>query len=177
MQTDLEYAQQLDAHDELARYRAAFVHAGDLIYMDGNSLGRLPRATIDRIGVAVEQEWGRDLIRGWHHGWYDAPQRIGDKIASLLGAGPGQVLACDSTSTNLFKLTLAALALRPARRRIVSDTLNFPSDLYIIQGCIDLLGGRHELVLAPSIDGMRVEPAALADLIDEQTALVTLSHV
>ena len=177
MQTNLDYAQQLDARDELASYRAAFVHAGDLIYMDGNSLGRLPGATAARMGAAVEQEWGRDLIRGWHHGWYDAPQRIGDKIASLLGASPGQVLACDSTSTNLFKLTLAALALRPERRRIVSDTLNFPSDLYIIQGCIDLLGGRHELALAPSSDGMRVDPATLADMIDEQTALVTLSHV
>ena len=87
------------------------------------------------------------------------------------------MLACNSTSTNLFKLILAALALRPERRRIVSDTLNFPSDLYIVQGCIDLLGGRHELVLAPSSDGMRVEQAALANLIDEQTALVTLSHV
>src|SRR5215212_3943960 len=177
MGTDLDYAKQLDAQDELAHYRADFVHDHDLIYMDGNSLGRLPRATVDRMGVAVEQEWGHDLIRSWHHGWYDAPQRIGDKIAGLLGAGPGQVLACDSTSTNLFKLTLAALALRPERRRIVSDALNFPSDLYIIQGCIDLLGARHELDLAPSIDGISVEPAALADLIDEQTALVTLSHV
>jgi kynureninase len=177
MTSSLKYAQQLDTHDQLASYRAAFVHDGDLIYMDGNSLGRLPHATVDRIGLAVEHEWGRDLIRGWHHGWYDAPQRIGDKIAGLLGAGPGQVLACDSTSTNLFKLTLAALALRPERRRIVSDTLNFPSDLYILQGCIDLLGGRHELTLAPASDGMCVEPAALADMIDEQTALVTLSHV
>ncbi|MEO7911778.1 MAG: kynureninase [Roseiflexaceae bacterium] len=177
MHTDLDYAQQLDTQDELASYRGAFAHDGDLIYMDGNSLGRLPHATVDRMGAAVEQEWGRDLIRGWHHGWYDAPQRIGDKIAGLLGAGSGQVLACDSTSTNLFKLILAALALRPERRRIVSDTLNFPSDLYIIQGCIDLLGGRHELALAPASDGMRVEPTALTELIDEQTALVTLSHV
>jgi kynureninase len=177
MQTDLEYAQRLDAQDELASYRAAFAHDGDLIYMDGNSLGRLPRATVGRMSAAVEHEWGRDLIRGWHHGWYDAPQRIGDKIAGLLGAGPGEVLTCDSTSTNLFKLTLAALALRPGRRRIVSDTLNFPSDLYITQGCIDLLGGRHELALAPSADDLCVEPAALADMIDEQTALVSLSHV
>jgi kynureninase len=177
MQINLGYADQLDTQDDLASYRAAFVHDGDLIYMDGNSLGRLPRATVERMSAAVVQEWGGDLIRGWHHGWYDAPQRIGDKIASLLGAGPGQVLACDSTSTNLFKQIMAALALRPERRRIVSDTLNFPSDLYIIQGCIDLLGGRHELVLAPSADGLGVDPAALADLIDEQTALVTLSHV
>src|SRR5215212_393068 len=177
MGTDLKHAQQLDAQDELARYRAAFLHDGDTVYMDGNSLGRLPRATIDRMGVAVEQEWGHDLIRGWHHGWYAAPQRIGDTIAGLLGAAPGQVLACDSTSTNLFKLILAALALRPDRRRIVSDTLNFPSDLYVIQGCIDLLGGRHELQLAPSAGGLSIDHATLSALIDEQTALVTLSHV
>src|SRR5688500_12713437 len=97
MRTDIEYAQELDARDDLAGYRAAFVHQGDLIYMDGNSLGRLPQATAERMGAVIEQEWGHDLIRGWHHGWYEAPQRIGDKIARLLGAGPGQVLACDST--------------------------------------------------------------------------------
>jgi kynureninase len=177
MRTDLEYAQQIDARDDLAGYRDAFIHDDDVIYMDGNSLGRLPRATVDRLGAAVEQEWGHDLIRGWHHGWYEAPRRVGDKIGELLGAGPGQVLACDSTSTNLFKLIMAGLGLRPGRRRIVSDTLNFPSDLYIVQGCMDLLGGRHELQLAPAADGMCVEPDALAELIDEQTALVTLSHV
>jgi kynureninase len=177
MQTDLAYAHELDARDDLAGYRDAFVHDDDVIYMDGNSLGRLPRATVDRLGAAIEQEWGHDLIRGWHHGWYDAPRRVGDKIGQLLGASPGQVLACDSTSTNLFKLIMAALALRPERRRIVSDTLNFPSDLYILQGCMDLLGGRHELRLAPAADSMCVELSALDELIDEQTALVTLSHV
>jgi kynureninase len=178
MMTDLDYPRTLDAQDDLAAYRDAFVRSDDdLIYMDGNSLGRLPYATVERLRAAVEQEWGGDLIRGWNHGWYEAPQRIGTKIARLLGAGPGQVLACDSTSVNLFKLILAALALRPERRVIVSDTLNFPSDLYIAQGCIDLLGGRHELRLAPSADGMSVGPAALYPAIDEQTALVTLSHV
>ncbi|HEU5099122.1 MAG TPA: kynureninase [Roseiflexaceae bacterium] len=177
MRTDLEHAQLLDARDDLAGYRDAFVDDGDVIYMDGNSLGRLPHATADRLGAAVTEEWGHDLIRGWHHGWYEAPRRIGDKIGALLGAGPGQVLACDSTSTNLFKLIMAALALRPDRRRIVSDTLNFPSDLYIVQGCMELLGGRHELRLAPSHDGLTVDPKVLGELIDDQTALVTLSHV
>jgi kynureninase len=175
---ELDYARQLDAGDDLAAYRAAFVQADDeLIYMDGNSLGRLPHATVTRLRAAVEHEWGADLIRGWNHGWYEAPQRIGEKIAGLLGAGAGQVRACDSTSVNLFKLILAALALRPERRTIVSDALNFPSDLYIAQGCIDLLGGRHELRLAPSADGMTVDPAALYGAIDERTALVMLSHV
>src|SRR4029079_287298 len=175
--TDLGHALQLDARDDLASYRDAFVHANDdLIYMDGNSLGRLPHATIERLRMAVEQEWGSELIRGWNHGWYEAPQRVGAKIGRLLGAGAGQVLACDSTSVNLFKLILAALALRPGRQVIVSDTLNFPSDLYIAPRCIALLGGRHELRLAPSADGMTIDPATLYAAIDEQTALVTLSH-
>lgn len=175
---DLDFALQLDAADPLAAFRAEFVESGEpLIYMDGNSLGRLPRATIDRIRTAVEQEWGEQLIRGWNSGWYEAPQRIGEKIATLVGAEPGQVLACDSTSTNLFKLIMAALALRPERTVIVSDMLNFPSDLYIAQGCIELLGGRHELRLLPSQDGMTVEAAALEQALDERVALVMLSHV
>src|SRR5919199_2505302 len=118
MTADLDYARELDAQDELAAYRAAFVHAeDDLIYMDGNSLGRLPQATIERLRAVAEHEWGADLVRGWNHGWYAAPQRIGDKIAGLLGAGAGQVLACDSTSVNLFKLIVAGLRLRPERHR------------------------------------------------------------
>lgn len=176
---DITYARQLDAADQLAAYRAAFIGADDpLIYMDGNSLGRLPRATAERLREVIEKEWGRDLISGWNQGWYEAPYRVGEKIARLIGAGPGQVLACDSTSINLFKLILAALALRPDRTKIVSDTLNFPSDLYVAQGCIDLLGGRHELALAPAAgDDLMVDLDALYAAINDRTALVTLSHV
>jgi kynureninase len=176
--SDLAYAQQLDAADELASFRAEFVeHPGGPIYMDGNSLGRLPHATAARLRSVVEDEWGRDLIRGWNRGWYEAPQRIGDKIGALVGAAPGQVLACDSTSVNLYKLLMAALALRPGRTTIVSDALNFPSDIYIAQGCIAQLGGRHELLLAQSRDTLTVAEEDLAALIDERTAVVMLSHV
>jgi len=145
--------------------------------LDGNSLGRLPRRTVERMHSAVTEEWGRDLIHGWNKSWYDAPRRVGEKIAHLVGAAPGQVLVADSTSVNLFKLTLAALALRPGRSRIVSDALNFPSDLYVLQGCIRLLGERHRLELAPSPDGIAVDAQTLADAIAADTALVALSHV
>jgi kynureninase len=172
-------ARQLDAADELAPLRAQFVIADpNLIYMDGNSLGRLPRRTAERVRRLVDDEWGASLIRGWGAGWYEAPTRVGDKLAHVLGAAPGQVLACDSTSVNLYKLVVAALESHPDRTGIVTDTLNFPSDLYILQGAVRLLGGRHTLRLVPSHDGdLTVDPAALAAAIDERTALVTLSHI
>ena len=173
----LDFARELDIQDELASFREAFVIADpDLLYMDGNSLGRLPRRATERLQTVLETEWGERLISGWKEGWYEAPARIGDKLALLLGAGPGQVILSDATSVNLFKLTMAALSLRSDRTRIVSDVLNFPTDLYVIQGCIRLLGHRHTLHLIPSQDEIEPDKAALLDAIDEQTALVTLSH-
>ncbi len=174
----LECARRLDSENDLASFRGAFVSAEpDLIYMDGNSLGRLPHRTVERVQTVVEKEWGRDLIRGWNAGWYEAPSRVGDKIGRLVGAAPGQVIVSDSTSVNLFKLAMAALAMQRERDRIVSDVLNFPSDLYVLQGCIRLLGYRHHLHLIPSADGITVDLQTLLDAIDERTALVTLSHV
>ena len=174
----LAFARLLDAEDELASFRENFVFAEpDLIYLDGNSLGRLPRRTVERMQTALDVEWGRDLVRGWNSGWYEAPARVGEKIARLVGAGPGQVVVSDSTSVNLFKLVMAALALRPGRERIVSDVLNFPSDLYVLQGCARLLGDRHHLHLVPSADGLTVDQQAICAAIDESTALVALSHV
>jgi len=172
-----DFAQQLDKEDELASFREAFLVAEpDLIYMDGNSLGRLPRQTVKRMQAVMEVEWGKNLIRGWQAGWYQAPKRVGEKIARFLGAGPNQVVVTDSTSVNLFKLSMMALAMRPRRNRIVSDVLNFPTDLYVLQGCIRLLGNRHHLHLVPSSDGITIDQQALFNAIDEQTALVTVSH-
>jgi kynureninase len=173
-----DFARRLDEQDELARFRAAFVSAdADLIYLDGNSLGRLPAITAKRVQATVEQEWGQGLIRTWNSGWYQAAARIGDKIGRLIGAGPGEVLVSDSTSVNLFKLVMAALALQPERDSIVSDVLNFPSDLYVLESCIDLLDRRHHLHLVPSPDGMAADLPALFAALDKQTALLTLSHV
>jgi kynureninase len=173
-----DFAQRLDEQDELAPFRAAFVAAdAELIYLDGNSLGRLPARTVERVRATVEQEWGQGLIRSWNAGWYQATARIGDKIGQLIGAGPGQVVVSDSTSVNLFKLAMAALALRPERDRIVSDVLNFPTDLYVLESCIRLLGDRHRLHLIPSPDGMTTDQPALFDALDRRAALLTLSHV
>ena len=132
-----EFAAQLDQQDSLASYREQFVvNDPDLIYLDGNSLGRLPKSVIARMKKAVDEEWGTDLIRGWNKGWWESPARIGDKIGSLLGAAEGQVIVGDQTSINLFKLATAALTLQPQKKRIITDTFNFPSDLYILQGIV-----------------------------------------
>ncbi|MBN1955915.1 MAG: kynureninase [Anaerolineae bacterium] len=178
IKSEKTFAQQMDAADDLAAFRDAFVFAEpELIYLDGNSLGRLTQRTVERVRRAVEVEWGQGLIRSWNTNWFHGAARVGEKIAQLVGAGPGQVLVSDSTSINLFKLVMAALSLRPQRERIVSDALNFPSDLYILQGCMHLLGDRHHLHLVPADDDVAVEPQVLYDAIDERTALVTLSHV
>ncbi len=175
--TDSTYAQQLDSHDELARFRAEFViDDPNLLYLDGNSLGRLPRRTPALIQDYVDTQWGQRLIRGWNEGWLDLGQRIGDKIAGLIGAQAGEVVVAESTSTNLFKLATAALKARPGRRKIVTDDLNFPSDLYIFQGIVDLLGAGHRLEVVPSPDGIHGPVEALAAAIDDDTALVSLSH-
>ena len=164
--------------DELAEFRQQFVITDPhLIYLDGNSLGRLPKVVANRLQHTINGEWGTRLIRGWNDNWFDAPYRIGEKIARLVGAGEGQVIVSDSTSINLFKLTMAALAKNPSRTKIVSDDLNFPSDLYILQSCIALLGNKHTLLLVHSRDGISIHPDDLATSIDENTALVSLSHV
>lgn len=173
-----DFALSLDAQDELARFREEFLFADPhQIYLDGNSLGRLPKRTGALLEQVVKEQWGQSLVGGWGEGWYEAPRRIGDKIARLVGAAPGQVMACDSTSTNLYKLVMAALGLRPGRKKVISDTLNFPSDLYILQGCLQTLNSGHRLELVPSADGIGVDLAALAGAIDADTALITLSHV
>jgi kynureninase len=177
--TSQEFARLLDRQDTLAPYREQFVSSDPgLIYLDGNSLGRLPRSVIERMKVLVEEEWGTDLIRGWNKGWWEAPSRIGEKIAALLGAAPGQVVVGDQTSINLFKLATAALTLQPHKKRIITDTFNFPSDLYILQGIARLLGDRHEIVRVGAADNdITPDLAALEKIIHEDTAIVTLSHV
>jgi kynureninase len=174
-----DYALTLDQQDPLAHYRSQFIiDDPDLIYLDGNSLGRLSKAVIERVKQAVEDEWGQDLIRSWNQGWWDSPRRVGEKIASLVGAAPGQVLVSDQTSINLFKLAAAALGLRPDKTRILTDTFNFPSDLYILQGLVKLLGDRHQIVrIGSQDDGITPDLAALEAALDDDTSLVTLSHV
>jgi kynureninase len=160
----------LDAQDPLAALREEFALPDGTIYLDGNSLGALPRATPARLAALIEREWGHDLITSWNrHGWIDLPRRVGDKIAPLIGAGPGEVVVADSTSVNLFKVLAAALRLNPDRSIILSERENFPTDLYMAEGLIGLLGERHRLRL---VKGDRV-----ASAVDAETAVVMLTHV
>ncbi|MEZ5653802.1 MAG: kynureninase [Burkholderiaceae bacterium] len=160
----------MDERDTLAAHREAFSIPPGLIYLDGNSLGPLPVATRRRLREVVDDEWGRGLIASWNSaGWIDAPARVGDKIARLIGAAPGQVVAADSTSINLYKVLSAALKLRPDRRVIVSERGNFPTDLYIAQGLIAQLDAGHTLRL--------VERDALDGAIDDSVAAVMLTQV
>jgi len=174
---DAAYAAQLDAQDPLAPFRERFVITDpDPIYMDGNSLGRLPRATLPLAETIITHQWGERLIRSWNEGWFDAPERVGAKIAQLIGAQPDEVIVADSTSINLFKLAVAALRNQHGRFRILTDNLNFPSDLYILQGAIDLLGQHHQLDIVSSPDDIYGPVAELYAQLDSQVALLTLSH-
>src|SRR5262245_39230569 len=135
----------MDARDPLAGARARFSLPSEVIYLDGNSLGALPVAAATRVGHVVET-WGRDLIGGWNlHDWIGWPKRVGDRIARLIGARPGEVIVADSTSVNVFKLLAAALDLKPGRRVILSERDNFPTDLHVAQGLTRLLNGAAEL--------------------------------
>jgi kynureninase len=167
---DRKHCEDLDRRDPMARFRERFVLPEGVIYLDGNSLGPLLRSVPERIRQAVEQQWGQGLIRSWNAArWIDLPQRAGDKIAPLIGAERGEVVAADSTSVNLFKLLSAALSLQKGRTVILSERDNFPTDLYVAQGVRDQLGSGHEIRL--------VEASAIRDAIDEQVAVVMLTHV
>jgi len=167
---DRAAAEALDATDELAPLRERFVLPDGVIYLDGNSLGPLPRSAAERVRGMVDEEWGRDLITSWtRHGWIDLPSRVGDAIAPLIGAAAGEVVVTDSVSVNLFKLLTAALSLRPGRPVILTERENFPSDLYVAQGVATLLGDRAELHI--------VDRAELRDALDHRVAVLTLTHV
>jgi kynureninase len=170
-------ARRRDEADVLAPFRDRFVVADErLIYLLGNSLGRLPRATGERLRELVDDGWGERLIRGWNDGWIGLPHTIGDQLGPLLGAEPREVLLADSTTVNLYKLAVAALRARPGRRKIITDDLQFPSDLYALRSAIQAAGDGFELQIVPSPDGCVGPEAALAAALDEDTALLALSH-
>jgi kynureninase len=170
-----EQAAALDAGDPLREFRDLFELPPDVIYLDGNSLGPLPRSTRERLRELVEGEWGTRLIRGWDEGWIDLPVTVGDQIGGLLGAGPGQTVVGDSTSVCFYKLASAALELRPGRSEIVTDVDNFPTDRYVLEGIAQQRG--LEIVWA-QFDRTRGPVAdEVAALVGERTALVSFSHV
>ena len=159
-----------DADDPLAHFRERFALPEGVIYLDGNSLGALPSATMERLSATVRHEWGTGLITSWNTAsWVEAPQRVGDKIARLIGAGEGEVIVCDSTSINVFKLLTAALSLNPGRTTILSESGNFPTDVYMMQGIEALTGG--------AVRARLVAPEAVEDALDADVAALLLTQV
>lgn len=163
-------AKELDRTDPLAHFRERFHLREGLIYVDGNSLGALPRSTAARLNEVVRREWGEGLITSWLGAeWSTAPRRIGDKIARLIGAAPGEVIAADSTSVNLFKALSAAVSLRPGRAVMLSETGNFPTDLYMMQGIEAFSAGRIRAVAVP--------PGKVESALDSDVAVLLLTEV
>jgi kynureninase len=163
----LDQAKQLDAADPLAFARERFRLREDIVYLDGNSLGALPAAAPAALADTVGRQWGEDLIASWtKHDWIDWPLRIAAKLSPIVGAKPSELLIADSTSVCLFKLLAAAVRARPGRRTILTQRRNFPTDLYVAQGLAEMLGLRLEAVAAEEVGA-----------IDEDTAVVTLTHV
>jgi len=179
--TDREYAQELDKNDPLARFKAQFVVTDpEMCYLDGNSLGRLPKATIAAVNEFMINEWGPEVVTGWGH-WVDEAQPTGDLLgAAALGAGPGQVLVCDTTSVNFYQLCLAAIHARPGRKTIITDAANFPTDRYILDGIAKQFG--LNLVIIDNENPAnalheRVTTEVLAPYLSDDVALVTLEVI
>jgi kynureninase len=170
--TTLQDCRALDAQDPLRELRDQFVIPEDVIYLDGNSLGVLPKTAAARVAAAVTSEWGQGLIRSWNSaGWFELPQRLGDKIARLIGAAPGEVVATDSTSINLYKVLSAALNMAtadsPTRKLLVSERSNFPTDLYIAEALCRERGLHLKLV----------DPGEIMAALTPDAAVLMLTHV
>jgi kynureninase len=161
-----------DAVDPLRNFRDRFIIPEGIIYLDGNSLGPMPRTAASILNRTIEQEWGQDLIKSWNNaGWFDMPLRLGDRVGALIGAAPGQTLVCDTTSINLYKAVHAAIGLRPDRDIVIAENDSFPTDLYIIEGAIKSAGRPMKRRLIGA-DGPSVEA-----LLDRKVAVAVLSHV
>ena len=178
---DREYALQLDREDRLAPFRELFINDNpEICYLDGNSLGRLPKSTLTAINDYLRNEWGKEVVTGWSH-WIDEAQVTGDLIGqSALGAGPGQVLACDTTSVNFYQLCMAAISARPGRKTIITDAANFPTDRYILEGISKSLGMKLiylENEIDPSFKNERITAENLEPYLSEDVALVSLEVI
>jgi kynureninase len=179
--TDRQYALDLDKNDPLAQFKSKFVISDPaMCYLDGNSLGRLPHATVVAVNDFLTQEWGQEVVTGWSH-WVDEAQPVGDLIGeSTLGAAKGQVLACDTTSVNFYQLCMAAIKARPGRKTIITDTANFPTDRYILEGIAKQFGMNLVLIdneSAGPIKHERITAEILAPYLNDDVALVTLEVI
>jgi len=174
----IEHAREMDRQDPLASFRQDFVlEDPSTVYLIGNSLGCLPRKSAEYLDDVIREQWGKKLIRSWNEHWYDLPECLGEKIARIIGARPDEVIVSDSTSVNLFKLAFGALKAREGRTEIISDEMNFPTDLYILQGLIQQLGGNRSLKLLRSQDEISPDIDELQKMVHAGTALLSFSHV
>ncbi|NCU97080.1 MAG: aminotransferase class V-fold PLP-dependent enzyme, partial [Actinobacteria bacterium] len=176
-----QYAIDLDAKDPLAKFKSEFIVTDpDLCYLDGNSLGRLPKRTVTAVNDFLSKEWGPELVSGWNH-WVDEAQPTGDLLGrAALGAGAGQILVCDTTSVNFYQLCLAAIKAKPGRKTIITDAANFPTDRYILEGIAGQLG--LNLVIIDNEDpkiasNERITPEVLAPYLSDDVALVTFQVI
>jgi kynureninase len=169
-------ALSFDQNDSLASFRNQFFESNE-IYLDGNSLGKLPKRTIQITENLIQNQWKNGLIRSWNEHWIDLPNKIAAKIAKLVGARPDEIFVGDNTSINFYKLAFATLQLNPTKTKIITDSLNFPSDLYVLQGLISQQFQNHALKIIESQDGIRISEEAIVQELDENTAFLTLSHV
>ena len=168
--TSREDCLALDAHDPLAAFRTRFALPEGVVYLDGNSLGARPKVAVARAQSVIGEEWGNGLIRSWNDAdWIGLPAKVGDKLGQLIGAAPGEVVACDSTSVNLFKLLSAAFVLRPGRRVLLTDRDNFPTDNYVAEGVAAFLDGKVENRVLPAEE--------ILAAIDQDVAVVSLTQV
>ena len=167
----------LDEKDPLAKYRDLFVSDEQVIYLDGNSLGKLPKLTESHLQEVIKEEWGNRLIRSWNEKWIDLSKRNASKIAKIVGAREDEIFVGDSTSLNLYKLAYAALKYNHSRNEILTDQLNFPTDLYVLQGLIEEHFKKHQLCFLESKDQIATQTEEIITKISERTALLTLSHV
>jgi kynureninase len=187
-QLDIDFVRKLDSEDKLASFRNLFHFSDpDVCYLDGNSLGRLPKRTIEEVSSFLTDEWGHELVDGWSH-WIDQAQTAGDLVGeAALGAAPGQVLVCDTVSVNFYQLCAAAIKARPGRKKIIIDSSNFPTDRYVLAGIAEQYG--LDLVTldtdgsggpgAISIDSTHelITPELLKPHLDEDVALLTLQAI
>ncbi|MFT5193177.1 MAG: kynureninase [Cellvibrionaceae bacterium] len=176
MNIDLSHAREMDKNDPLASYRDQFVITDpDLIYLDGNSMGRMPKATQSLL-EELQTDWSDRLIRTWGEKHFHINQKIGAKMAKLIGAQPDEVIIAESTSINFFKLVVAALQAQTGRTQILTDDMNFPSDLYVMEGINEMLGGRHTIEAVPSADQVYGPADEIVGRMGDNTALVTLCY-
>jgi len=186
--TERAFAEALDASDPLAHYREQFVITDpDLCYLDGNSLGRLPKATVERVANFVTNEWGRELVDGWAH-WIDEATTAGDLLGrAVLGAAAGQTLVCDTTSVNFYQLCTAAIKARPGRKTVIIDAANFPTDRYVLAGIaeahglnlvtLDNDGSGGPGSVAIDCENELITAEALAPHLNDDVALVTMQAI